>query len=205
MGADYLQPGRVTCFGSPAAGVLDCSVYPSGTDRLIEAMAADLTAAGMSSRAIPDIMPFKYRKLITNLNNALSALTSAARTEDGYRRISTAMRLEAESAIEAAGIPCASREQYETEIRSRYRHVDVPGSSRGGTSTWQSLARGQTSIEVDHLNGEIVLLGRLAGVPTPVNAAIRRLTQQMAFRGEPLGHYSAAELADLVPLESAPA
>ncbi len=34
---------------------------------------------------------------------------------------------------------------------------------RPGGSTWQSLARGST-VEVDYLNGEIVLLGRLHGV-----------------------------------------
>jgi 2-dehydropantoate 2-reductase len=202
MGADYLQAGQVTCFGSPVAGVLDCSVFPSGVDDLIGQVASDLNAAGMSSRAIPDIMPFKYRKLITNLNNALSALTSAPRTDPVYRQISTAMRLEAEAAIEGAGIPCATREQYETEIWSRYKHVDVPGSSRGGTSTWQSLARGQSSIEVDHLNGEIVLLGRLAGVPTPVNFGVRRLTQQLALNREPVGHYTSEQLASLIELES---
>lgn len=205
MGADYLQPGQVTCFGSPAAGVLDCSVYPKGVDDTIEQVARDLTSAGMSSRAIPDIMPFKYRKLITNLNNALSALTSSPRSDPAYRQISTAMRLEAEAAIEAAGIPCASHQQYTDEIWSRYRHVDVPGASRGGTSTWQSLARGQSSIEVDHLNGEIVLLGRLSGVPTPVNFGVRRLTQQMALRREPLGHYSGEELLGLLEMEPATA
>jgi 2-dehydropantoate 2-reductase len=205
MGADYMQAGRVTCFGSPAAGVLDCSRYPSGTDALIEQVAADLTSAGMSSRAIPDVMPFKYRKLITNLNNALSALTSAPRTDPVYRAISTAMREEAEACIDAAGIPCATREQYEAEIWSRYRHVDVPGASRGGTSTWQSLMRGQSSIEVDYLNGEIALLSQLCGVPAPCNTVIRRLTQQLALKGEPVGHYTAEELAALLDLEPATA
>jgi 2-dehydropantoate 2-reductase len=201
MGADYLQAGRVTCFGSPAAGVLDCSRYPSGTDELIEQLAADLTAAGMSSRAIPDVMPFKYRKLITNLNNSLSVLTSTPRTDPAYRAVSTAMRVEAEECIAAAGIECASYEQYHDEIWSRYRHVDVPGSTRGGTSTWQSLARGQSSIEVDYLNGEIALLGALHGMPAPYNATVRRLTQQLALNGEPVGHYTGEELAGLLGLE----
>ena len=47
--------------------------------------------------------------------------------------------------------------------------------SRPGASSWQSLARGTGSIEADYLNGEIVLLGRLHGVATPVNAALQRL------------------------------
>jgi 2-dehydropantoate 2-reductase len=203
MGADYLQPGRVTCYGSPAAGVLDCSRYPTGADSFIETVAADLNAAGMSSRAIPDVMRFKYRKLITNLNNALSVLTSAPRSDPTYRAISTAMRLEAEACMAAAGIDCATHEQYNDEIWSRYRHSDVPGAARGGTSTWQSLMRGQTSIEVDYLNGEIALLGALHGVAAPCNASVRRLAQQLALRNEPVGHYSAEELASILHLESA--
>ncbi|WUJ19490.1 hypothetical protein OHS70_07955 [Streptomyces sp. NBC_00390] len=44
--------------------------------------------------------------------------------------------------------------------------------SRTGGSTWQSLVRGTGSIETDHLNGEMVLLGRQQGVPTPVNEVL---------------------------------
>ncbi len=54
--------------------------------------------------------------------------------------------------------------------------------SRPGASMWQSLARG-VSIEADYLNGEIVLLGRLHGVPTPVNAALLDLVKQAAREG----------------------
>lgn len=205
MGADYLQPGQVTNFGSPVPGVLDCGRYPSGTDAQIERVAADLTAAGMSSRALPNVMRFKYAKLLANLNNALNALTSAPRSDPGFRRISAAMRAEANACVEAAGIDCATPAEYESEIWSRYRHVDVPGSSRGGTSTWQSLARGSSGVEVDHLNGEIVLLGTLHGVPTPVNARVRRLVQQMADRREPVAHYTTDELLRVLDLSPATA
>jgi 2-dehydropantoate 2-reductase len=47
---------------------------------------------------------------------------------------------------------------------------------------WQSMARG-VSIEADYLNGEIVLLGRLSGVPTPINAALLALVKQAAREG----------------------
>ena len=36
------------------------------------------------------------------------------------------------------------------------------------------------TIEADYLNGEIVLLGRLHGVATPVNALLQGLAQRMA-------------------------
>ena len=51
----------------------------------------------------------------------------------------------------------------------------IEGRRRLGGSTWQSLARG-TPVEVDYLNGEIVLLGRLHGVPAPVNELLCRAT-----------------------------
>ena len=54
----------------------------------------------------------------------------------------------------------------------------IGGRERGGSSSWQSLARGAGTIETDYLNGEIVLLGRLHGVPTPLNEAICRLADR---------------------------
>jgi len=56
----------------------------------------------------------------------------------------------------------------------------IAGRHRSGGSSWQSLARGSGSIETDYLNGEIVLLGRLHGIPTPVNALLQRLANEAA-------------------------
>ena len=53
-------------------------------------------------------------------------------------------------------------------------------ASGGGSSGWQSVMRGTGSIEADYLNGEIVLLGRLHGVPTPYNEAVRRHANRVA-------------------------
>ena len=198
MPANHLHPGSVTSFGHPIAGVLDCGRYPRGTDPLIERIAADITAASFSSNPLDDIMPLKYAKLLSNLNNALSALSATHRSDPLVREIARAMNAEADACLQAAGIECPSREQYEAEISYRYKAVDVPGDKRGGTSTWQSLMRGLNSVEVDYLNGEIVLLGALHGVPTPVNARIRRLVQQMAIFSEPVGHYTADSLRDAI-------
>jgi len=56
------------------------------------------------------------------------------------------------------------------------------GIEPGQQSTWQSLARG-SSHEVDFLNGEVALLGRLHGVPTPFNAAIQQTVGRLAQPG----------------------
>ena len=55
--------------------------------------------------------------------------------------------------------------------------------SRPGSSSWQSLARSTGSIEADYLNGEIVLLGRIHGVPTPVNLLLQRTAARAAREG----------------------
>ena len=70
----------------------------------------------------------------------------------------------------------------------------IDGKRRGGGSTWQSLARGAGSTEADHLNGEIVLQGRLHGVPTPVNAGLQRLARELAAARTPPGSLTAAEV-----------
>src|SRR2546428_370157 len=49
-------------------------------------------------------------------------------------------------------------------------------------------------IETDYLNGEIVLLGRLHGVPTPVNEALQRLANRMAAEGRAPGSLAMEEL-----------
>lgn len=56
---------------------------------------------------------------------------------------------------------------------------------RAGGLSWQSLQRGTGTIETDHLTGEIVLLGRLHGIPTPANRALQYLAAEMARTGEP--------------------
>jgi 2-dehydropantoate 2-reductase len=65
---------------------------------------------------------------------------------------------------------------------------------RGGGSSWQSLARGTGSIETDFLNGEIVMLGRLHGVPTPANAAMQRIANRLARDGTLPGTMAVAEI-----------
>ena len=63
----------------------------------------------------------------------------------------------------------------------------TPSGEWQGGSSWQSLARGTGSIEAEFLNGEIVLLGALHGVPTPVNALLQRLAIRAAAEGAGAG------------------
>jgi 2-dehydropantoate 2-reductase len=74
----------------------------------------------------------------------------------------------------------------------------INGQPRSGGSSWQSLARGTGSIEADYLNGEIVLLGRLHGVPTPVNELARQLANKAAREGTPPGTYTPDQVLAMV-------
>ena len=71
---------------------------------------------------------------------------------------------------------------------------EIGDRPRAGSSSWQSLARGTGAIEMDYLNGEIALLGRLHGVRTPVNAALTELAARHAHGGGRPGELSVDEV-----------
>jgi 2-dehydropantoate 2-reductase len=71
-----------------------------------------------------------------------------------------------------------------------------------GGSTWQSLSRRTGTIETDFLNGEIALLGRIHGVPTPVNETLQQLANQAAHAHRPPGTTTPAELLSAVALST---
>jgi 2-dehydropantoate 2-reductase len=190
--AEHLEPGLVTAYGVPVPGILDVGRYPSGVDDRAAAIAADLAAAGFASRPDADVLRKKRAKLLLNLANVLEAACGpGADTADLW----AAARAEAEAAMRAAGLAWASDEEdtarrVETGLRLR----TVGGERRAGGSTFQSLARGTGDTEADYLNGEIVLLGRLHGVPTPVNAMLQRVARDLALRGAPPGSLTVDDL-----------
>ncbi len=176
--AEHLEPGVVVNFAEGTAGGLDAGCYPAGTDAYIAEVTAALAKAGFSAAPHPAIMGHKYEKLLANLNNAVQAATGtrfdgpATSAAESLRDISRLLRDEALACYEAAGIHCASREEVRAG-RAAIRGGEVPGHERHGGSSLQSVLRGAEDIETDFLNGEIVLLGRLHGVPTPANAVVQ--------------------------------
>ncbi len=179
--AVHLEPGVVAAFGEPVSGILDVGRFPSGVDALDEEMAADLTDAGFLSQPHPEVMRAKHRKLLMNLANAAIALSG---NEAMGSPVVAAAMAEGEAALAAAGIGVATEEEDRARRAGGFTIGTIDGIDRGGGSTWQSLERGTGAVEVDTLNGEIVLLGRLHGVPTPVNEALRRLTHRAARSGD---------------------
>jgi 2-dehydropantoate 2-reductase len=189
--AAHLEPGVVQAYGMPTTGLLDVGRYPRGSDAVAAQVAADLRGARCSSEALDDIMRSKYRKLIMNLGNAIEAACGPApRTTDLYARAAE----EGEAVLAAAGIEAASAEEDAARRGQLMRLQPIDGERRGGGSTWQSLARGTGAIEADYLNGEIALLGRLHGVPTPVNAGLQRVANRLARDHVPPGSMTVEEL-----------
>jgi 2-dehydropantoate 2-reductase len=188
--ASYLEPGVVQAYAAPVTGVMDLGRYPGGIDDVATAVAEAMEAATFSSKPIADVMRWKHTKLLMNLGNALQAVGEpGAWMGPVWERA----QAEGEACYRAAGIEWASREEDAERRGVLTRQRPIAGRDRGGGSTWQSLARGTGSIESDYLNGEIVLLGRRHGVPTPVNALLQQLANEAASRGDPPGAVSEAE------------
>ncbi|MFF5174386.1 ketopantoate reductase family protein [Micromonospora sp. NPDC000089] len=192
--ATHLQPGVVVANGHPYPGMLQLGRYPAGSDEVDRVVAADLGGAGFLAAVRDDAMRWKYGKLLANLGNGLGALLGPQPPDD----LAARLRAEGEAALAAAGIAHTSTAEEAAERGDRVQISPVEGRPRGGSSTWQSLARGACSTEVDHLNGEIVLLGRRYGVPTPVNVAVQRAVRRAVRERIPAGAFPAERLAELV-------
>jgi 2-dehydropantoate 2-reductase len=188
MAGVYLEAGVVHQHNPPFGAHCDIGRFPRGTDDVDVRFAADLEAAGVRAAVSDDVMAYKYAKLISNVSNVLeAAIGQAAYNSD----LGDRARAEAVAVFAAAGIAIANKPQ---NPRMAMHFGDVEGVTRPGGSTLQSLARGATTLEANDLNGEIVLLGRLHGVATPVNAMLQRLALRLVAEKTPAGSVSLAEL-----------
>jgi 2-dehydropantoate 2-reductase len=192
--ATHLEPGVIQVHSSPVTGLLDLGCFPAGIDETGQAIADLIDASAFESVARTDIMRWKYRKLLMNLANAVEALSGP----DGrFSALARQARHEGEAVLSAAAIPVASAEE---DRERRGDHIQLRDTSSGqwsGGSSWQSLARGTGSIESEFLNGEIVLLGALFGVATPVNSLLQRLALVAAAEGKGPGTWDIGELSAL--------
>ena len=138
-----------------------------------------------------DIARWKWGKLLMNLGNAVEAVFAPDERRRGARRARAARgrrvpRRRGHRRRRRRGGRRAPRRRCSPRGRSASRR-------RGGGSTWQSLTRATGAVETDYLTGEIVLLGRLVGVPTPVNERLQPLANELARTHEPPASRSAGE------------
>lgn len=188
--ASHVEPGVVVANNHPVPGIVDIGRFPAGSDAVDEAVALDLRTAGFSSETSTEIMAWKYRKLVMNAGNGVDATCQPGTAADELIRLAEA---EAKSVVQTAGLPLVPA----TQVWERCAEVlsvreDSPVSD--GHSTWQSIERGNRETEIDYLAGEVVLLGRLHGVPTPACELVQRSTADLARRGDAPRSLDPAEL-----------
>jgi len=197
MPASYLVPGTVQVWAAPVPGLFDLGRYPDGTDRA-DAIAGELIAAGFDVEVRPQVMKWKRGKLLANLANGAEAISgNAARLSVLAERA----KAEGRACYAAANLSCIT-EAEDAARRTALEIMPIDGAKRPGGSTWQSLARGRVALETDYLNGEIVLLGRLHGVATPVNEALQELAAEAARTRAAAGALPLAELIAKVEARS---
>lgn len=195
----HLEPGVVQAWSSPVTGLADIGRYPTGTDQTTDAVAVDFRAATFSSYAVEDIRRWMNRKLLTNLGNAIEAVCGPHERKGPLADILAA---EGEAAMCAAGLEAATEQEDLDRRADLLQRGEIAGQTRPGGSSWQSLRRGTGDIETDYINGEIVLLGRLHGVPTPANFLLQRLARELAVAREAPGGTPAATILARLEIDS---
>ncbi len=175
--------------------------FPRGVDDGAERVATILRDAGFQVYLDPEVMAWKWGKLLINLSNAFMALTNTwvefAYADPSHREFMEDLMTEGLAVLEAAGIhprmgPDGDMASFIRGLsRDGAGHPALKGDSdskRTYPSTWQDLTRGRTETEVPFFNGEIVAMGRAAGIPTPYNAILlERMAARMAEGGGPGG------------------
>ncbi|MET8228784.1 ketopantoate reductase family protein [Streptomyces sp. NPDC004082] len=194
--ATFLEPGAVSAAGAPLTGILHLGRYPHGTDDTAHRIAADLERSRFEVPVVPDVTRWQYAKLLANLANAVEALTGEI-TGEAAQELRGRVRAEGEAVLAAAGIAYTGDEEQRAARADKISLRPLADAPRGGGSSWQSLSRGTGTVEADYLNGEIALLGRLHGVPTPLNDLLQRLANTFARERREPGSMPVPELVRL--------
>jgi 2-dehydropantoate 2-reductase len=202
--AVHLEPGEVVVRSWPVVGQFHIARWPASISTpadadLLTGLGKTWTDAGIRVRTPEDVAPWKYNKLLSNLGNAVAAL--CAESADPGALVA-AVRREGKNVLRHAAI-----EFVPLEVSTAAR-VDgptirpIPGWEAGpSNSTWQSLSRNTGNVETDFLNGEIVWIAHRHGIDAPLNAALASASRLAVRNGLGPGHYSAAQLAELLGLD----
>jgi len=212
VSATLLGPGVVAQTLGLHVGV---GSYPLGSDELARSVAGHLGHAGFKATIHESVMAVKWSKLIVNLGNALLAITDTyvqlARVTPAVSRFQAEVEEEGLHLLKTAGIstedahnpfhlPARIAElKAVAEDAAKIRAAqELPFDLRTYPSTWVDLKNKRGGTEAGYFNGEIILLGEKHGVPTPYNSTLLHVVEGMAAEGLEPGHYSVAELAELV-------
>jgi 2-dehydropantoate 2-reductase len=188
--ATHLDPGIVQASSSPVTGIMDLGRWPSGLDDTAVEVAAALSDSTFASEPREDIARWKWGKLLMNLGNAVEAVY---RRDERAGELAAAARREGVACLRAAGVDFVDVAEDAARRGELLTPKPIGDRARSGGSTWQSLTRSAGVVETDYLTGEIVLLGRLTGFPTPVNALLQEIANAAARSRAAPGSRSADE------------
>ena len=197
--AVHLIPGEVIIRSTPRSGMLHIGRVPASAgdhDRALQQIAADLVAANFDVPLPDDVMPWKYRKLISNIGNVFQALVGH---NGNWGPLVADAEAEARRVLDVAGIRYTSEAEESAARAAGFTMKPVPGVPQFvGGSTWQSLQRGTGNIETDYLNGEIVMIAHRLDIEAPINERLAILARRAAASGAKPGDISAEQLGDLL-------
>ncbi len=108
MPAAHLEPGRVEAYSSAIPGLFDIGLASGEVDDTARDLAKQLGCGGFDARAVPNVMRWKYTKLLMNVGNAVEAMCGL---DDAAIELVGRARTEAVDTFRTAGIDFASREQ----------------------------------------------------------------------------------------------
>ena len=206
--AVHLEPGEVIARSWPVVGQFHIGRWPAplrteADDEFLQQLAQAWSLAGIRVNPVEDVAPWKYNKLLSNLANAVGALSAEGAD---FSAVTAALRAEGEKILRSAGIEFVSFEVSTAARANGPTPRAVPGCDTGaGNSTWQSLSRNTGNVETDFLNGEIVRIANRHGANAPINAALARISRGAVRNGlGPVG-YSAAQLAESIGIARHPA
>jgi 2-dehydropantoate 2-reductase len=196
----FLEPGVVHNNSLNNAGFIEVGQFPRGLDPVSETVTAALSTASYAAYVNADVMATKAGKMFSNLGNAMGAITDGRGDQSRYMR---EVHAEAERCFVAAGVAFEPPDAFTKRSQEQHQQSPLPPGVRNLGSSWQSLQRGLGSIEADFLNGEIVRLGRVHGIPTPYNEVLQEVSNAMAARREMPGKLSAQDLEQLAESRAA--
>ena len=168
-GGQMIAPGHVICghVGKDThIGELDGAITPR-----IQAIAAALNAAGLHTTVSNNIMGTIWDKLFINVaTGALAGITRLAYGDlyqmPELQSVAVAAVTEAMAVARAKGIRTSI-----TDPVQAWRKAGAGLPAEFKPSILQTLERGVRT-EVDYINGAVVALGAVHGVPTPVNSTL---------------------------------
>jgi 2-dehydropantoate 2-reductase len=200
-------------FQRALSGPLIIETRPEGQDR---AWVDALRAAGLDVEEVRPIAPEQWTKLVSNLNNAVGAL-SGAPTRDMIlsrqcRRVIALLLDEALDVLDQAGVQAAKFRGVPLRVMSFIMKLPTPivrvvvraqlrVDPEARVSMWTDLERRRPT-EVDFLNGEIVSLAQECGMNAPANRRIVELVHEAERAGAGSPQINAETL--LRTLENAP-